>query len=72
MNDLIQNNDDSRKMLKDYPDVLSFEQMCSVLSISPVTGYKLLKANKVTHIKIGRVYKIPKIHMLNYLKNDSH
>jgi len=56
-----------RDILKDYPDVLTFEDMCSVLSISPVTGYKLLKDGKIAHIRIGRIYRIPKLHLLNYL-----
>jgi len=71
MNELSQQQE-HQVMLKEYPDVMTFDQMCSVLSISPVTGYKLLRTNKVIHIKIGRVYKIPKVHLLKYLKNESH
>jgi len=54
-------------MLTEYPDVLSFEQMCEILTISPKTGYKLLKENKVKYLKTGRAYRIPKVHMLTYL-----
>jgi excisionase family DNA binding protein len=58
-------------MLKDYPDVLSFEQMCRALSVSPKTGYKLLQDEKLIGIKIGRAYRIPKIHMIAYLMNGN-
>jgi excisionase family DNA binding protein len=59
-------------MLVDYPDVLSFEQMCESLSISPKTGYKLLKENKIVYIKVGRVYRIPKAHIISYLMIGNH
>jgi len=51
-------------MLKEYPDILSFEQMCNALNISPKTGYKLLKERQVIGIKVGRSYRIPKAHIL--------
>jgi len=47
---------------------MSIEQMCEILDISTKTGYKLLKNNKITSIKIGRAYRIPKVHILSYLK----
>lgn len=56
-----------RVMLKEYPDVLSIGQLCEILKISTKTGYKLLNANKVKNMKIGRTYRIPKAHVLNYL-----
>ena len=56
-----------RIMLIEYPDILSFEQMCGALSISPKTGYKLLQDNKINCIKVGRAYRIPKAHILKYL-----
>jgi len=58
-------------MLKEYPDILSFEQMCRALCISPKTGYKLLQDEKLNSIKIGRAYRIPKIHMIAYLINGN-
>ena len=57
-----------RLMLKDYPDVMDIGQMCTVLGISTKTGYKLLKEGKIECLKIGRAYRIPKAHILRYLK----
>jgi len=54
-------------MLTGYPDVLSFEQMCEVLGVSPKTGYKLLRDGRIAGVKVGRAYRIPKAHMLTYL-----
>ena len=55
-------------MLKDYPDVMDIGQMCEVLGVSTKTGYKLLKDGKIEFLKIGRAYRIPKAHLLHYLK----
>ena len=54
-------------MLTEYPDILTFEQMCEVLNVSPKTGYKLINARKIACIKAGRAYRIPKTHILAYL-----
>ncbi|MCI6227609.1 MAG: helix-turn-helix domain-containing protein, partial [Clostridiales bacterium] len=50
-------------MLKDYPDVMSIEQMCEILSISTKTGYRILREGKICCLKVGRAYRIPKAHL---------
>lgn len=55
-------------MLKDYPDLMNIEQMCEALGISTKTGYKLLRDGKITCMKVGRTYRIPKVHLLTYMK----
>ena len=55
-------------MLKEYPDVMNIEQMCEVLGVSTKTGYQLLKDGCVICLKIGRAYRIPKAHVLTYLR----
>ncbi len=57
-----------KTILKDYPDVLTAEEMCQALGINIRTGYKLLKDNKIESLFIGNKYRIPKIHILAYLK----
>lgn len=42
--------------------------MCEVLGISKKTGYKLLQTNTITGMKVGRTYRIPKIHLIAYLR----
>ena len=58
-----------RLMLKEYPDVMSIEQVCSILKISKKTGYALLREGKITSLKVGRSYRIPKAYLLKYLCN---
>jgi len=57
-------------MFKEYPDVVSVGQMSQMLGISEKSAYKLLKENIIEHFKIGRTYKIPKIHVISYLHID--
>ena len=57
-----------RSVLKEYPDILTVEEMSRALGVSTKTGYKLLRENKIDSIKVGRSYRIPKAHLLAYLK----
>lgn len=54
-------------VFKDYPDVVTVEQMSEMLDISTKTAYKLLNENCIKHFKIGRIFKIPKYNILIYL-----
>ncbi len=54
-------------MLKEFPDVLNVEQMCIALGVSKKTGYKILRDGQVYSLKVGRAYRIPKVHLLTYL-----
>lgn len=57
-----------RSVLKDYPDVLTVEEMSRALGISTKTGYKLIQENKIESLKVGRSYRIPKAHLLLYMR----
>ncbi|GGH35360.1 helix-turn-helix domain-containing protein [Paenibacillus segetis] len=55
-------------MYQDYPDVVNIDQLCLMLGdISKKTAYKLLQAGRIGHFRIGKIYKIPKIHIIEYL-----
>ena len=55
-------------MLREYPDVMNIEQMSQALGVSTKTGYGLLKSGKVACLKVGRASRIPKVHLLDYMK----
>lgn len=55
-------------MLKHYPDVMNIEEMSRALGVSSKTGYKLIRTGKITAMKVGRTYRIPKVHLLTYLR----
>ena len=56
-----------RLMLKNYPDVLSVQQMCNILHISTKTGYRMIREQKIQVLKIGRSYRVPKLSILRHL-----
>ena len=63
-----QSKNQYRYIFTQYPDVVNIHQMCEMLGgISTKTGYALLKNNQIKSMKIGRTYRIPKIHIFEYL-----
>ena len=58
------------RVLKEYPDILTVEEMSHALGVSTKTGYHLLRDNKIEHLKVGRSYRVPKAHLLAYLRLD--
>lgn len=57
-----------RSVLKEYPDIMTVEEMSRALGVSTKTGYKLIRENKIECIKVGRSYRIPKAHLLAYIR----
>ena len=58
------------RVLKEYPDILTVEEMSDALGVSTKTGYQLLRENVIEHLKVGRAYRVPKVHILSYLRLD--
>ena len=60
------------KMLKNYPDVLTVNQLSEALGgVSTKTCYKMLREKKIQSIKIGREYRIAKINVVDFLIGKS-
>ena len=55
--------------LKDYPDIISVEDMMNYLSISNTTAYTLLKTGKIKAAKVGKSWKITKDNFTDYLSS---
>ncbi len=58
-------------MFNSYPDVLSVKQLCEILDIGKNTAYRLLQSGEIKSIKIGKVYKIPKKYLKEYISKIS-
>ena len=54
-------------VLKEYPDILTVDEMSKALGVSTKTGYRILREGKVCCLKVGRAYRIPKAHLFTYL-----
>jgi len=59
------------RMFNSYPDVLSVKQLCEILDIGKNTAYRLLQSGEIKSIKIGKVYKIPKKYVKEYISKIS-
>ena len=68
MSNTLSGKDAYSLMLKEYPDVLDINQMCDILGVSTKTGYKILKAGTINSLKIGRTYRIHKVHIISFLR----
>lgn len=55
-------------VFRNYPDVVSVEQMSEMLQISTKTAYKLLREDRIVHFRFGKKIMIPKLHIMKYLK----
>lgn len=60
-------NNNIKKNLSQYSDVLTINELCEYMNISRNTAYKFLKENNIKYAKVGRVYKISKISLSEYL-----
>ena len=58
----------SKNVFREYPDILDVVQMAELLHISKKTAYKILGQNKISCLKVGREYKIPKANIIRYLR----
>lgn len=59
------------EIFKDYPDVVSVEQLMEMLQIGQVLAYKLVKSGAIKSRKVGREYKIPKVYVIAYLNKEA-
>ena len=62
-------------MLKEYPDVCTVKEVAQILKIGSNSAYKLINNGMIKSRRIGRIYRIPKICVIEYLqcacKNES-
>lgn len=59
-------------MFHEYPDVVDVPTMREMLGgIGRRSAYALLKSGEVESVKIGRIYRIPKLGVIAYLCKSS-
>ena len=54
---------------QEEPELITFDELCETLMIGRNTAYKLLKSGKLNAFKIGRVWKIPKKALSQYINS---
>lgn len=55
--------------LKDYPDVCTVKDVAKILNIGINSAYELVKNGTIRSRKIGRIYRVPKSCIVEYLKS---
>ena len=58
-------------MFEKYKDVVTVDELCEMLNISRNLAYRLLNAKQVRSIRVGRVHRIPKSNIIDYLETSS-
>ena len=55
--------------LKDYPDVLTVQQVAEILGIGKNTAYQLINDHVIGCRRIGRSIRVPKSCLIDYLNS---
>ncbi|EEQ59209.1 DNA binding domain, excisionase family [Clostridiales bacterium 1_7_47FAA] len=58
-------------MFNDYDDLLTIEELCSILLIGKNAAYTLLKTKQIKAFRIGRGWRVPKKSVELYILNQS-
>lgn len=60
-----------RAMFRDYPDALTPQQVQEMLGIGQRLAYTLIRGGKIPSVRMGRLYRVPKVAVIDYLCNNS-
>lgn len=52
-------------------ELISFDELCAFLEIGRSTAYKLLNTKEIKAFKIGRIWKIPRASITEYVERKS-
>lgn len=64
----MQNNNYTGEIFADYPDVVDVSGLQSMLgNIGRQTAYELVRKGTIKAIKVGKLYRIPKINVIAFL-----
>ncbi len=55
------------KMFRDYPDVLTPQQVQEMLGVGQGMAYQLLREGKIQNVRMGKLYRVPKSAVIDYL-----
>lgn len=59
-------------MQESYVELVTIDELCELLMIGRTTAYKLLQNHELKAFKIGRVWKISKASVEQYIKERSN
>ena len=56
---------------KEYGDIMTVENLMDYMNIGRTTAYKLVQSGKIKTIRIGRIYRISKKSVEEYVTKES-
>jgi len=59
-------------MDNDLTDLITVEELCELLMIGRNAAYQVLASGKIKCFRINRIWKIPRISVNEYIKEQSH
>ncbi len=59
----------SKRWFETFSDIINIHDLCSMLHISKNKAYDLIHSGQVPAKRIGRIYRIRKIDVINYISN---
>lgn len=59
------------ELLEKYPAVLDVATVAEILGVTPATVRRLIKANVIPSVKVGRLTRVTKDKLINYLEERS-
>ena len=63
---------DYNATFREYPDVVTLDQLCKMIRISDSTARKMMQQNLIPHFYIRTTYYIPKQNIIDYLNSDHY
>ncbi len=58
-------------MFEAYDDMVTIDDVCDILHIGKNAAYRLLKEDKLHAFKIGRIWKISKESLIEYVRKNT-
>ncbi|MDE7071600.1 MAG: helix-turn-helix domain-containing protein [Clostridia bacterium] len=58
------------ELFKDYPDIVSVEQVSEMLRIGQVLAYRLVRSGEIKSRKVGRRYIITKQNIIDFVTKE--
>jgi len=58
-------------MFNEYSDIVTVDDLCEMLSIGKNTAYTLLNTSAIKALHYGRVWKIPKLAVIDFIVENS-
>ena len=59
-------------MFKEYPDIVTVENLMKMLNIGKSSAYLLLRQNLIRHVRVGKKYIIPKQSVIGFLNESCY